>query len=94
MLRYEIMKTELLNLFEKLEDHPDVKGHMPSIACRKDFGIDNEPDVIEMKVKKKKEADMENINQGMHIQYNDDQRQPIADKIIRRISRKFKPNHL
>eukprot|EP01084_Bolivina_argentea_P067253 122514_1 len=57
-----------------LSEHPDVEGHMPDIATRKDFGIDNEPDVVEMRVKRKKEPDMEDINKGMHIQYNDDQR--------------------
>ena len=57
-----------------IHEHPDVKGYMPDIATRKDFGIDNEPDVVEMKVKQKRKPDLEDINKGMHIQYNDDQR--------------------
>jgi len=58
----------------QLQDHPDVRGQMPDIATRKDFGIDNEPDVVEMKVRRRKEPDLEDINKGMHIQYNDDQK--------------------
>eukprot|EP00485_Elphidium_margaritaceum_P023130 CAMPEP_0202713532 /NCGR_PEP_ID=MMETSP1385-20130828/55663_1 /ASSEMBLY_ACC=CAM_ASM_000861 /TAXON_ID=933848 /ORGANISM="Elphidium margaritaceum" /LENGTH=274 /DNA_ID=CAMNT_0049373911 /DNA_START=23 /DNA_END=847 /DNA_ORIENTATION=- len=52
---------------EHIEEHPDVKGHMPSLATRKDFGLE-EPDVVEMKVKRKKEPDPEKIVEGMGAQ--------------------------
>lgn len=66
----------------KLEDHPDVKEHFPNkfVATRKDFGLDNEPDVCEVRVKQRKEVDYEDINKGMHIQYNDDQRDKTLGK--------------
>ena len=62
-----------------LAEHPDVKDHMLPTATRKDFGLD-EPDVVEMKVKQKKEIDMEDIAKGMQIQYNDDQRDKAMGK--------------
>lgn len=65
---------------EHIHEHPDVKGNMPDIATRKDFGIDNEPDVVEMKVKKKRDIDMEDVNKGMHMQYNEDQRAKTLGK--------------